>query len=214
MPGKRSITVATTPTDSLSSLWGADDKLKVVTSILDQLVPENSTYGFKVLNLFALIDGLVQPLTSEYNTKQRITLLDLNGTAIPKPRLTLYDPRIEFNRKSLMHDPSSKINTVQAANGTIIADTAFNEACYKTTKEPMRALNASSELESLDLDLTERSLNEALQKIALSVMYTLDWWHSRTNTTQTSYQNVFSFSSRPRLVVPYAASLLAALPFL
>jgi len=67
---------------------------------------------------------------------------------------------------------------------------------------------------TFDLDLTEARLNEALQNITLSVMYALDWWHTTTNVTQVEYQNIFSFSSRSRLIVPYAFSLLATLPFL
>ena len=45
-------------------------------------------------------------------------------------------------------------------------------------------------------------------------MYAFDWWHTTTNVTQVAHQNVFSFSSRPRLIVPYAFSLLATIPFL
>ncbi|KAF2826764.1 hypothetical protein CC86DRAFT_20398 [Ophiobolus disseminans] len=45
-------------------------------------------------------------------------------------------------------------------------------------------------------------------------MYALDRWHTTTNVTQVTYQNIFSFSSRSRLVIPYAFSLIASLPFL
>jgi hypothetical protein len=94
------------------------------------------------------------------------------------------------------------------ANQTIIADTGFNKLSSKI--EP-----ASNFVEQeLDLDLSEAKINEALQNITLSVMYTLNWWSTPTNVTQTLRQNIFSFSSRPRLVVPYAASLLLSIPFL
>jgi hypothetical protein len=45
-------------------------------------------------------------------------------------------------------------------------------------------------------------------------MYTFKWWYTTANVTTTTYQNIFSFSSRPRLVIPYVASLLLTLPFL
>jgi hypothetical protein len=45
-------------------------------------------------------------------------------------------------------------------------------------------------------------------------MYTFNWWHTTANVTQSLNYNTFSFSSRPRLIIPYAASLLLALPFL
>jgi hypothetical protein len=66
----------------------------------------------------------------------------------------------------------------------------------------------------MDLDLSEDRINEALQNITLSVMYTLDWWYTTANITRSLNYNTFSFSSRPRLIIPYAASLLLSLPFL
>jgi hypothetical protein len=64
------------------------------------------------------------------------------------------------------------------------------------------------------LDLSEDRINEALQNITLSAMYAFDRWHTTTNVTRTTNYNTFEFSSRPRLIVPYAASLLLTLPFL
>jgi hypothetical protein len=93
------------------------------------------------------------------------------------------------------------------ASQTIIADSVFNRARYNlkpytTSEDPM------------DLDLSEDRINEALQNITLSVMYTLGWWNTTANVTQTLNYNTFSFSSRPRLIVPYAASLLLSFPLL
>jgi hypothetical protein len=48
---------------------------------------------------------------------------------------------------------------------------------------------------------------------AFQVMYTLNMWNTTTNITQITYYNISSFSSRPRLIIPYAISLLATLPF-
>lgn len=45
-------------------------------------------------------------------------------------------------------------------------------------------------------------------------MYTFKWWYTSVNVTTTTYQNTFSFSSRPRLLIPYVASLLLTLPFM
>jgi hypothetical protein len=45
-------------------------------------------------------------------------------------------------------------------------------------------------------------------------MYILGWWRTTANVTQSLNYNTFSFPSRPRLIVLYAASLLPSLPFL
>jgi hypothetical protein len=66
----------------------------------------------------------------------------------------------------------------------------------------------------LELDLTGHKVDDALQNITLSVMYALHMWHTTTNVTQTTYHKIFSFSSRPRLITPYAISLLATLSLL
>jgi hypothetical protein len=94
------------------------------------------------------------------------------------------------------------------ANQTIIADSVFNRARYNFSPEFIKSHSP------IDLDLSENRINEALQNITLSVMYTLDWWHTTANVTQNLNYNTFSFSSRPRLIIPYAASLLLSLPLL
>jgi hypothetical protein len=66
----------------------------------------------------------------------------------------------------------------------------------------------------MDLDLSEDRINGAIQNITLSVMYALNWWNTTANVTRSTDYNTFSFSSRPRLIFPYAASLLLAIPFL
>lgn len=45
-------------------------------------------------------------------------------------------------------------------------------------------------------------------------MYAFDRWHTTTNATQSSEYNIFSFSSRRRLIIPYVASLVLSLPYL
>ena len=67
----------------------------------------------------------------------------------------------------------------------------------------------------LSLNISEALINEALQNITMSMIYALDTqWPVNTPVTQTTMQNVFHFSSRARVIVPYAACLLAALPAL
>jgi hypothetical protein len=39
-------------------------------------------------------------------------------------------------------------------------------------------------------------------------------WNTTTNVKQTNYDNYFSFSSKSRLIIPYACSVIAILPFL
>jgi hypothetical protein len=92
------------------------------------------------------------------------------------------------------------------ANQTMIADSVFNRARYN--------FDPFEDNPPLELDLSEDRINEALQNITLSIMYTLGWWHTTANVTQSLNYNTFSFSSRPRLIIPYAASLLLSLPFL
>jgi hypothetical protein len=110
---------------------------------------------------------------------------------------------------------------VTGANQTIIADSVFNRARYNFNPNSDRMgncvdLNPGRPAigNCMDLDLSEDRINEALQNITLSVMYTLGWWYTTANVTRSLNYNTFSFSSRPRLIIPYAASLLLSLPFL
>lgn len=114
---------------------------------------------------------------------------------------------VRISLSTSTHSPLTNLD----ANSTIIADSTFNLARFdfepSYTAEPLAH-------PTLDLDLSEDRLNEALQNITLSAMYTFKWWYTTANVTTTTYRNIFSFSSRPRLVIPYVASLLLTLPLL
>lgn len=66
----------------------------------------------------------------------------------------------------------------------------------------------------MNLAFSKDRIDEALQNVTLSIMYALNWWTTTANVTRSTNYNTFSFSSRARLIVTYAASLLLALPFL
>ncbi|KAH7410524.1 hypothetical protein DE146DRAFT_361332 [Phaeosphaeria sp. MPI-PUGE-AT-0046c] len=207
--GQRQLSISVVPSGTLESLWGTDKPKFKTEDYLDK-IPANSTYAFQVLNLFALVDGLLSPLIGEYRTRFHVTTLkvpDYNGKKYPpKPITVQSDQRFIF----------------EAAVNTIIADSTFNRARYKfqradyNTQELVnKIVQDPSDLEhALDLELTEDKLNEALQNITLSVMYALDMWNATTYVRKTTNHNVFTFSSRPRLLIPYGISLLVTLPFL
>jgi hypothetical protein len=96
-------------------------------------------------------------------------------------------------------------NTIDA-DQTIIRDTVFNNARFDWSRREYWTSN--------DVNITESGINQALQNITIAMMQINPAWQTTTQVTQTSYENIFSFSSRPRLIVPYACSLGAVLPFL
>ncbi|KAH7396917.1 hypothetical protein DE146DRAFT_756604 [Phaeosphaeria sp. MPI-PUGE-AT-0046c] len=182
--GHRTLAVSTQMQDDLESLWLINNTVPDYHS--SDLEPINESTRLEVTNLFALVDGLVQALAGQYYPN---TILS-NYPSLSS-QVTESDPRIGYLR----------------ANQTIIADSSFNTASYDFS--PRETFS-----DAFDLDLSEDRINEALQNITLSVMYTLNWWQTHTNVSRTLTQNIFSFSSRPRLVVPYVASLIFTIPFL
>ncbi|KAF1911485.1 hypothetical protein BDU57DRAFT_105750 [Ampelomyces quisqualis] len=187
--GNRILNVSATRQQTLEELWTADQD-RLVPSNLSSPIPPKFMPTYEVLNLFAVFDSLVQALSGEYYTSN-IIALNNSGQASIQPADACYDE---------LH-----------ANSTIIADSTFNLARFdfepSYTAEPLA-------YPTLNLDLSEDRLNEALQNITLSAMYTFKWWYTTANVTTTTYRNIFSFSSRPRLVIPYVVSLLLTLPFL
>lgn len=92
------------------------------------------------------------------------------------------------------------------ADQTIIRDIIFNKARFDWNRRDYWDTN--------DVNITESGINQALQNITIAMMQINPSWNTTTNVTQTNYNNIFSFSSKPRLIVPYACSLAAILPFL
>ncbi|KAH3993680.1 hypothetical protein HBI13_190520 [Parastagonospora nodorum] len=187
--GLRKVYVVSKFTESLNALWGRDSwKYYPNASLSTAVMPKELSSTIQVINLFALVDGLVQALSGEY--------YNTTGIVVPGSRLST----------------SSKIrNGRSRSNQTIIADSVFNLARFALKPTDPGFHPTASDL---ILDLTEARLNAALQNITLSVMYAFDRWHTTTNMTQSSEYNMFSFSSRRRLIIPYVASLVLSLPFL
>jgi hypothetical protein len=88
-------------------------------------------------------------------------------------------------------------------NGTIIASTAIN-----------RRINNFNITEGPDLVIDQDILDEMLQNITLSLMNTFPLWSTEVNVTQTIFRNVYSFSNKLNLLLPYYVSLAVALPLL
>lgn len=63
------------------------------------------------------------------------------------------------------------------------------------------------------LNITEYSINQALQNITIALMSLNSYWNTTTNVTQSNHQNIFLFSPIP-LIVPYACCLAVVVPFL
>jgi hypothetical protein len=88
-------------------------------------------------------------------------------------------------------------------NGTIVANTAIN-----------RRPNNFNISDAPDLIIDQDILNEMLQNITLSLMNTFPLWSIEVNATQTVFRNVYSFSNKLNLLLPYYVSLAVALPLL
>jgi hypothetical protein len=203
--GLRKVYVVSKFTESLDALWGRDSwKYYPNASLSTAVMPKELSSTIQVINLFALVDGLVQALSGEYYST---TGIDVPGSRLSTSKIQNGRSRkphtIRSHRLRLTHNPGS--------NQTIIADSVFNLARFALKPTDPGFHPTASDL---ILDLTEARLNAALQNITLSVMYAFDRWHTTTNMTQSSEYNMFSFSSRRRLIIPYVASLVLSLPFL
>jgi len=87
-------------------------------------------------------------------------------------------------------------------NGTIIASTALNQN--------RNQFNTSAP----NFVITQNILNEMLQNVTLSLMNNVGIWMTEVNATQSNFRNVYSFSNRLNLLLPYYISLLVTFPLL
>ncbi|KAE8448782.1 hypothetical protein EG329_008784 [Mollisiaceae sp. DMI_Dod_QoI] len=102
-------------------------------------------------------------------------------------------------------DQGQSIASSGPQNGTIISSTAINQRA--------RYYNISNS-EGPDLIITQDILNEMLQNITLSLMNSFGLWTTEVNTTTSTFRNVYSFSDKLNLLLPYYLSLIISLPLL
>jgi len=88
-------------------------------------------------------------------------------------------------------------------NGTIIGSTTLNllDNAYNSTAGPNLVVNGDT-------------LNEMLQNVTLSLMNNFGIWTREVEATQSTLRNVYSFSNKLNLLLPYYVTLLVALPLL
>jgi hypothetical protein len=87
----------------------------------------------------------------------------------------------------------------------LISDTHFN-----LNRENARSTGP-------DIAISADLLNEIVANVTIAAMlnyYPLSYWNATVDATVATNRNVYSFSRPINLVLPYALSLLASLPFL
>jgi hypothetical protein len=186
--GERILNISTSAKETLEVLWKVDHNKPHMLIGWDDHIPINMSATYEVMNIFALFNSLVESLSGEY----------YDGHVIS----------IRTDDRAMLYSQTTP--PFIGGNQTIIADSVFNNRIRPNKTGYDTGLFSFR----LDLDLSEERINEALKNITLSTMYAFDWWHTTTNVTRTTNHNIFSFSSHPRLIVPYTASLLLTFPFL
>ncbi|KUJ09690.1 uncharacterized protein LY89DRAFT_761314 [Mollisia scopiformis] len=142
---------------------------------------------------------LINPGGADFNyTLDDGTVVDLQPISTKDESFgTVYAPSTCGNAC----DPGTQ--TTGPLNGTIVANTALNQRVndYTSSLGP-------------NITINQDILNEMLQNITLSVMNTLGYWTTEVNATTSTLRNVYSFSNKLNLILPYYLSLAVSLPLL
>ena len=157
-------------------------------------------------NNMAIIEAMTLALAGQYTVQVEsligagsFTYVLNNGTNIVLANSSTLDDIYSSSTGSSETGPGP----TGPQNGTIIALTAIN-----------RRPNNFNTTEGPDLATDPDILNEMLQNITLSLMNTFPLWSTEVNATQTTFRNVYSFSNKLNLILPYYVSLAVALPLL
>lgn len=94
----------------------------------------------------------------------------------------------------------------------MISETKFSRTYrdYDPAIEDMVRTDA----DPLDLTINEQLVIDSLKNITINTFHRLNWWNETASITRSTTHNIYSFSSRVRLLLPYGLSLLVSLPFL
>lgn len=91
-------------------------------------------------------------------------------------------------------------------NGTIIAETPINTNIFTQSYSEDHSVP--------QFNLTEDILNELLQNVTISFMNTFTVWNTTVKADISTTRQVYAFSKPVNFFVPYALTLILALPFL
>ncbi|CZR65875.1 uncharacterized protein PAC_15775 [Phialocephala subalpina] len=150
-------------------------------------------------NSMAIIESMTLALAGQYNVGLGFSWNLTSNYTLPNGTTIGYNPvsTLDANQPGLGSGLRGPIN------GTIIASTAINQN-----------INLFNNTSGPELVLTQDLLNRMLQNITLSLMNNFGIWTTDVNATQHTFRNVYSFSNKLNLLLPYFGSLLIALPLL
>jgi hypothetical protein len=157
-------------------------------------------------NNMAIIEAMTLALAGQYTVQVQSFIgggdftYNLNGSNITLANVVTLDDTYDLLS---IGNGDALIDPTGPQNGTIIASTAIN-----------RRINNFNITEGPDLVIDQDILDEMLQNITLSLMNTFPLWSTEVNVTQTIFRNVYSFSNKLNLLLPYYVSLAVALPLL
>ncbi|KAH7109615.1 hypothetical protein B0J11DRAFT_235182 [Dendryphion nanum] len=176
--GQQKLDIDVNYIESLESIWAPHEIKNFAPSGANasNIIPNGHVNAFKTMNLFALIDSLVRPISGTYYSSN----------------IERYNTSRWYNDNELhsIHLPTVMgYGNSLYINNTIIADTVFNMARQELFRNQTSIYNIDAD-EFFKLDLTEDKINSALQNITISVMYSLGWWNETTNVTTTNYQTL------------------------
>ena len=157
-------------------------------------------------NNMALIESMTLALAGQFD----IALTPINAVSDGPFNYTLDNGTVVNLQRLWTTDETSCGNNCEVGsqssgplNGTIVASTALN----------LRVNNHTSSY-GPNISVTQDILNEMLQNITLSAMNELGYWTTEVNATTSTLRNVYSFSNKLNLILPYYLSLAISLPLL
>ena len=180
--------------------------VKIYSNNYSSTWSETSLQWLSDANNMAIIEAMTLALAGQYTVQVQSFIgggdftYNLNGSNITLANVVILDDiydLLSIGNGDALIDPTGP------QNGTIIASTAIN-----------RRINNFNITEGPDLVIDQDILDEMLQNITLSLMNTFPLWSTEVNVTQTIFRNVYSFSNKLNLLLPYYVSLAVALPLL
>lgn len=163
---------------------------------------------FSDANCMAIIESMTLALAGQYNVEIAYPAeAEFNYTKADGDAVTLMPVSTSNANYEPIHlgDHDQTLPSSGPQNGTIIASTALNHRA--------RQYNISDS-KGPDLVIDQDVLNKILQNITLTLMNSFNSWKTEVNTTTSTFRNVYSFSNRLNLLLPYYLSLIVALPLL